>query len=468
MGPRRTHRKSRNGCPQCKARRLKCDERYPCTNCVKHAIHCEYTAPNEPQQGSASDYETVSVTPVSTASPVALPPMQPQIPSQPQGHPHMDPVSNLGKTSANPHLHQDGGVSEPERKPNLLGILPSDMQGPPIRDEDDWALDLELMHHWCTSTSSTIVAREDVRHVWRVIMPIEGYRSRYVMHGLLALAALHRASLNPNQQEKERYVKASAFHTNSGLTEFRELIAVPLNNRNWQPVFCFASMVNVILLATPVRLGVSKLPSPISNVVEMFANINGLQALMEPFLHFIRKTQLAPMVNSIWLVDPEIIPSPAQVSQSLLPPDIWVQASNLHRFIDSYTFSSMETQPTHGSAANPQSTNDSSDRRSHYKVALESFERACRSMELAGVNIERGMIFLFAHTLSKEFHQELEAHEPAALVILSHYCVLVQLVDDIWYMRGMASQLLDDIEKHIRPEFREWLAWPRQWVYERR
>ncbi|EKV09145.1 hypothetical protein PDIG_57010 [Penicillium digitatum PHI26] len=42
MGPRRSHRKSRNGCPQCKARRIKCDEQCPCTNCTKHAIHCSY------------------------------------------------------------------------------------------------------------------------------------------------------------------------------------------------------------------------------------------------------------------------------------------------------------------------------------------------------------------------------------------------------------------------------------------
>lgn len=84
------------------------------------------------------------------------------------------------------------------------------------------------------------------------------------------------------------------------------------------------------------------------------------------------------------------------------------------------------------------------------------------------MHIEKGMVFLFAHPLSKQFHDDMEAHEPAALVILAHFAVLIQLVDDIWYMHGFGWQLLEDIEKNIRPEFREWLVWPKQWVYQRR
>ncbi|KAF2669274.1 hypothetical protein BT63DRAFT_256252 [Microthyrium microscopicum] len=37
----RKHKKSRNGCVHCKARRVKCDELYPCTNCVNRNEKCE-------------------------------------------------------------------------------------------------------------------------------------------------------------------------------------------------------------------------------------------------------------------------------------------------------------------------------------------------------------------------------------------------------------------------------------------
>lgn len=77
------------------------------------------------------------------------------------------------------------------------------------------------------------------------------------------------------------------------------------------------------------------------------------------------------------------------------------------------------------------------------------------------------MVFLWAYRLSVQFHKDLEAHHPAALVLLAHYCVLLQTVDHRWYLNDMARQLLEDIERHIHPGYRDWLAWPRRWVYRR-
>ena len=289
---------------------------------MKHAIHCEYVPLAVPIEQSGSD----SGTPISAASPVVQTPIQfsqpstqtqtqtptqTSAPTQPQPQPscHLQPVSNVGVPPVNPQINTDqpGAGLEPERL-NLLEFLPGTPQTASIRDPEDWALDLELMHHYCTSTCNTMVTREDARHVWRVIIPIEAYANEYLMHGILAISALHRAYLVANPQKKERYLKSSAFHIAAGLKMFRELISSPIDPWNWQPVFCFASMVNVYLLTTPIRLNLSRWPAPISNMIDLFANIKGLQALMEPFLHSLRKTQLAPLVNCIWLIDPELIP----------------------------------------------------------------------------------------------------------------------------------------------------------------
>lgn len=34
------HKKSRNGCRQCKTRHVKCDEKRPCGGCSKYGVHC--------------------------------------------------------------------------------------------------------------------------------------------------------------------------------------------------------------------------------------------------------------------------------------------------------------------------------------------------------------------------------------------------------------------------------------------
>ncbi|KAJ5553701.1 hypothetical protein N7494_003079 [Penicillium frequentans] len=457
MGPRRTHRKSRNGCPQCKARRLKCDERHPCTNCVKHGIYCEFVAPTEPQ-------DSTQATPASTVSPVAQSQPQPQSQALTQPHiypPLQHPISNVG-APVNHHTNE----TQSGQKFDLLGILSESPPDPSLRAPEDWALDLELMHHYCTMTCNTLTVREDARYVWRVIMPIEGYANPYVMNGLLAIAALHRAFLAHTPHQKERYVNAAAYHITTGLKAFRELIALPLDPKNWQPVFCFAGMINVHLMGTPTRLGVSRWPAPISNVLDLFGSVKGLQALMEPFLHSIRKTQLAALVNSIYLIDPELIPSQAQIAQSLLPPNFWMQASQLRAFIHNYPFAPA-VQPGQ-SSGDSETTSDPTDRRKEYINALDAFERASRCIELAGTKVEWGMVLIFAQTLSKTFHDDVESHEPAALVIMAYYCVLVHLVDDIWFTNGLGWQLMEDIESKISPEYREWLTWPKHWVFERR
>ncbi|KAJ6117011.1 Protein of unknown function DUF3468 [Penicillium capsulatum] len=339
----------------------------------------------------------------------------------------------------------------------LLGLLPSTPQDTPILNAEDWALDLELMHHFLTSTCNTLTLREDSRHVWRVVMPTEGYGNRYLMHGLLAIGALHRAYLYSDPAQKEKYIKASAYHLATGLKEFRELITAPIDPNNWQPVFCFSSMISIHLTGSSIRLGIPQWPSPIENMVELFTSVAGFQAIMKPFLHHLSKTQLAPLANSVWIESDYIVPSPSLAAQSLLPPDIWTQISHLHRLIDDYPFPEPE-EPT-----NPSPLSDSDpheqppDHRGHYKIALKFYEHATRQLELAGPHVESGMVFLWVYPLSKQFHEDVLAYHPAALALLAHYCVLLRAIDHFWYVNGIGRQLLTDIESKMHPGFREWL-----------
>ncbi|KAJ5385534.1 hypothetical protein N7517_003445 [Penicillium concentricum] len=441
MGPRRTHRKSRNGCPQCKARRLKCDEQYPCTNCTKHAIQCSYV-----DRGISTPAESPATRSESLASSYVPSPLNTEsYPATPAGNP-----AALG--DAKP---------KPESRSRLLQFLSDSADEIPALNSDDWASDLELMHHYCTVACNTLTIREDARHVWRVVLPVEAYSNKYLMHGLLALSALHRASLFPTQKEKN--IKASAYHQAAGLKEFRELISSPVDPSNWQPVFCFASMIMVYVCASPIRLGEDRWPAPISNMVELFSVVQGLQTLMEPWLHSLRRTQLAPLANCVWLDSEMLIGSPATIQQSLLPPDIQVRISRLHRFIDDYPFPHTLPQSQQNLSASDELPRPV-DYRADYKRALKFFENSTRQIELAGPHIEVGMVLMWAYSLSKQFRDDLEAFHPAALVLLSHWCVLLHLINDTWFIKGTSLQLLEEIEIKINPGFREWLVWPRRWV----
>jgi hypothetical protein len=193
-----------------------------------------------------------------------------------------------------------------ESRSGLLQFLADSPGEIPALDTDDWASDLELMHHYCTVTCNALTIREDARHIWRVVVPVEGYSNKYLMHGILAISALHRAYLFPTQ--KENNIKASSYHQAAALKEFRELISSPIDPSNWQPVFCFASMITLYICATRIRLGEDRWPAPISNMVELFSAVTGLQTIMEPWLPSLRRTQLAPIVNCVWIEDETLIP----------------------------------------------------------------------------------------------------------------------------------------------------------------
>ncbi|KAJ5581704.1 hypothetical protein N7535_000324 [Penicillium sp. DV-2018c] len=463
MGPRRSHRKSRNGCPQCKARRLKvryicplsftvtiltprliqCDERYPCTNCTKHAIQCSYVerAISTPAETPAARSELLTPS-------------------------YVPPSSGLSSYPATPAANSDTVEQtgpRPGTRSGLLQFLSDSSDETPVLNTDDWVSDLELMHHYCTVTCNTLSIREDSRHVWRVVLPIEGYSNKYLMHGILALAALHRAWLYPAQ--KEKHTKASAYHQAAGLKEFRELISSAIDPSNWQPVFCFASMISIYVCASPIRLGEDRWPAPISNMVELFSAVKGLQTIMKPWLHSLRRTQLAPLVNSVWLDDEMLIGSPATMQQSLLPPDIELQIAHLHRFIDDYPFPPPVQPQPHQDLSDADEVPPAFDYRKDYKHCIKFLENSIRQMQLAGPHVEVGMVLMWAYSVSKKFQDDMETYHPAALVLLGHWCVLLHIIDDAWFIKDTSRQLLCEIENKIHPRFREWLVWPKRWVF---
>ncbi len=55
----------------------------------------------------------------------------------------------------------------------------------------------------------------------------------------------------------------------------------------------------------------------------------------------------------------------------------------------------------------------------------------------------------------------LRERHPAALVVLSHYCVVVHATESkTWFTRGWASKVIRAIEATLPPEWAEMIQWP--------
>ncbi|PVH82496.1 hypothetical protein DL98DRAFT_570457 [Cadophora sp. DSE1049] len=132
MPPRRSHRKSHNGCLQCKRRHVKCDEQRPtCSPCTKRELVCHF----QPNTGFENG----------------------QSPS-------------------------DGAV-DPLLRDRSHGPLPAR------------TLELKLLHHFTTSAYTIFFPRESDVHCWQVHIPDMALEHTFLLDGLLAISALHLAHL---------------------------------------------------------------------------------------------------------------------------------------------------------------------------------------------------------------------------------------------------------------------------------
>ncbi|KAB8217169.1 hypothetical protein BDV33DRAFT_193818 [Aspergillus novoparasiticus] len=200
--PRRAHTKSRNGCDQCKKRRVKCDEKGPpCSNCVTRELRCSYL--NTPAARSIASS--------SSASPNSIHPGQGQT-SDEGGHPFAGVAASVPFTYSRKR-------------------------------------ELELMHKFSTDTYRSLCNKESDHYVWRIVMPRKALEHDFLMSGILAVASLHTASaLEP--PEALSYIDTALEYHNQGLAPFRHAIT-NLTPFNCDAVFAHSVITIMICIALP-------------------------------------------------------------------------------------------------------------------------------------------------------------------------------------------------------------------------
>ncbi|KAI9039831.1 Zn(II)2Cys6 transcription factor domain-containing protein [Aspergillus affinis] len=202
MAPRRAHTKSRNGCDQCKKRRVKCDERGPpCSNCISRELHCTYT--------KTSAARTVANS--SSASPAPVPHA---------AHRHPEAAS---------YAFTAAGTTSP---PNFS------------RKKE-----LELMHKYSTETYQSLSNEPAYYQVWQMFLPRKALEFDFLMNGILAVASLHTAA-SIDSSEALSYIDSALEYHNQASAPYRQAID-NISPINCDAVFAHAIITTVIGIALP-------------------------------------------------------------------------------------------------------------------------------------------------------------------------------------------------------------------------
>lgn len=397
MPSRRSHRKSRDGCIPCKRRRVKvrkpstwyinyacsvcaitdgiqCDERRPeCTNCVNRNTACQYAREASVTSPRSNTEESSRSLPI---------------------HPLL--------TSAEAH-----SISIPQDQTSILnkqaegaGNLPqiSDLN---IRD-------MELLLHWCSSTYATIAHTKEVEDVFQFLLPTEGLTYPFVLHGVLALSALHIARTE-NRSDGLSYFSIALEHQNRALARFRPEI-LSLNCDNSNIVFVFSGILFQLAFAKGPCSPFAETYDPIRDLLQGFDLCRGLREVTGLSWHWVKEGRISDVL--IRVDDDKTWPLSDKVQEAF---------SHLNH-LNQYNGKEISTHDTACYASAISSLKD----------MMEIYQGKPRRVELA---------LRWPFNLTNKYVDLLREHDSMALVILAHYCLILHLFRHQWCMEDWSLHL---------------------------
>ncbi|KAI0205092.1 hypothetical protein F4808DRAFT_273009 [Astrocystis sublimbata] len=375
---RRPHSKSRTGCRVCKSRRVKCDETRPsCRRCQTHGVRCEF------------DY------PIDGTAPRAH-------------HEH-----NGRDTLSINHLISPSVASTPES----------------ILFPGTWfsVFELELFHHYITSTSLTLACDPVARNFWRVNVPQLGFSHIYVLKGVFAIAALHLARLRP-QQRDSLVEQAMINHTAASS------MALPLitsaSGELFQPVFHFSILTTMITFARP-RAPDNFLLVSDGIVPDWLLLTRGVRSLLQ---------SQGDAVLSMSSLD-ALFYAGMQLSSR------WEHENKEHEGLkDLETNIRLHAAPEKVAAL------------CDGILALKRCFNLFNSVASEEERMRSALLWMVK--VPDPFIELLKSQNSEALCVLAFFCVLLRRLEHLWWIEGWAFHLIERIYTMLDERYRLWIRWP--------
>ena len=281
---------------------------------------------------------------------------------------------------------------------------------------------LRLMHHFAVSAHSLIAPTSEAIAVWRDLVPQLAFEYGFLLHGVLAVSALH---LSLTSQVNKLANSALALrHYTAALALFRPHLN-SITSSNICPLFAFSCIVPAFIFGYP---HVSTFPSnPLPEMFEMFSVMRGCSGIVRSGSQWLRRSSFKHL-----LIPPQTDPSQA------LPTEI-------------------ERALTGLLACNDQTTTQPAIRDAYItaiEILRESFQLA------ANMPGEKVAGLPFPIRMPIEVLTMMREGDPMALIILAHYGIILHWLDWVPWMAGWGRQTVNAINETVGEEWRVYIAWP--------
>ncbi|KAM3079448.1 hypothetical protein ACMFMG_005879 [Clarireedia jacksonii] len=295
---------------------------------------------------------------------------------------------------------------------------------------------LELIIHWFTKTIYTVIPPDNPRalEVSQTFLLGQAMQHHFLLHGLLALSALHLAysysKTNPTTQEK--YIRTATAHHNQGLAMFYRVLG-DINESNYSATIAFSSLTTFFAFGRSIpQQGVEQ-----SVKMELIDDLAQVFLLLKGWSKVVRVVQelgCATGVKVGQIHDPKL--------DAPLEPHMERTFIRLHKL--NTTRSERKVMEI-------------------YTTAIDSLKALFR-MLYSGITFHTHITLDWVNRVPEEFVRLIAMHQPLAVVLVAYYCVVLKHAPQVWWLDGWYKRLLDATWQNAPPEYQDELMWAREMV----
>ncbi|OJJ07170.1 hypothetical protein ASPVEDRAFT_141217 [Aspergillus versicolor CBS 583.65] len=424
---RKTHKKSRLGCVNCKKRKIKCDEGKPsCVNCTRHCISCDYTHTQRGSSNSTPDVEKDTGAPDARDSLTFISSSQSNFTAPKRAHKTRGDVTGPTCTS----------TQSPET--TTLANKPFQFT----------ATDLALFHHFMSCPE---LGAEQPQ--WQTQMTRWGFQHHFLLRLLLAMSGFHLAqdptALSHLQQvtgDHIDYAVEAEAHYDVAVREAAS--AVPhITGCNGQVLYTSAVFIFICSLARGPQPG-EYLGFRDDGAPGCLALFMGVRSILE-----LCSNDLAVNVSTSHIQSDVQYPSSERGQNGHHPTAAAeLSTSTEQDYLNNLRFLLDSTYPT--------------DQRAHleYTAVLDRLQQTYTLVHPPPDSpLERiGLfphIFGWLYTLPDIFLSDMQQQKQLALTFFSFFVVLLKDVDAAWFIRGWPEHIMHRILHGLDAYHRQFAAW---------
>jgi hypothetical protein len=289
-----------------------------------------------------------------------------------------------------------------------------------------------LMHHYTAFTSKELSQSDAITHLWQHEALDLAVKHPFLMHGLLAISALHLASKEP--ESAKEFLPLSIHHQNLAISAFRSQLS-HINEGNCHALFAQAAVVSISskVFSCIKSRGNPHLLPPLDDIIEPYMLTRGVGEVVGTARQWIQKGPMAPMLYG----------------HTVLKAD--------HFKLSPSTQSHFENLRAHFQ----KTVNDGKDRASLLEATsmLESIYREV-SLWKQEVIHNPGTIWKWPNMTPLKYMLMLRQHHPQALLLYAHFVMLSHVHNTYWYFKDWESQALTVIAAALPAEIQPMIQYP--------